>query len=73
MVTTHTIDGVKIYAYGFKDFSVQEAQLYLDYVLENVIFRNGDDLRSISLSLRKDSKVTIRVTSNFGLSKSLLR
>lgn len=73
MVTVHTIDGVRIIAYGFKDFSVQEAQLYLDYVLENVTFQNNDDLRSISLSLRKDSKVTIRVTSNFGLVANLTR
>lgn len=72
MVTSHTIDGVKIVAYGFKDFTTQEAQLYLDYVLENVYLQNGDDLRTISLSLRKDNRVTIRVTSNFGLATSLI-
>ena len=66
MVTSYTIDGVKIVAYGFSDFTTQEAQLYLDYVLENVYLQSGDDLRAISLSLRKDSKVTIRVTSAWG-------
>ena len=72
MSKTYIIDGVRVTAYGFKDFTQQEAQLYLDYTLDNVIIATGA-LRSISISLRKDSKVNIRVTSSMGATIRLTR
>ena len=72
MSQTYMIDGVRVTAYGFKDFTQQEAQLYLDYTLDNVIIATGT-LQSISISLRKDSKVDIRVTSSVGATITLTK
>lgn len=72
MSKTYVIDGVRVTAYGFKDFTQQEAQLYLDYTLDNVIIATGT-LKSISISLRKDSKVDIHVTSSVGATITLTK
>ena len=71
--SSFTIEGVKVIAYGFKDFSLEEAQLYFDYVDTNVEIPNNESLSTISISPMKNNRVAIRLTTDFGYSQILIR
>lgn len=57
-MTEFFIDGVKVSAFGLKDFTEQEAKNYVDYVLANTAVENTP-LVEVTIKLCDDGNVDV--------------